>query len=226
MARFVRSIKQVLMSVPLRYSATLDYLNLFFQFRTFAKKLSVSKQCGNREEYFAYLQQTVLGGEPIDFLEFGVYKGESMKSWAQVNRHPESRLIGFDSFEGLPTDWTGECSKGHFSTGGHLPEIDDPRVRFIKGWFQDSLPGFLCSFQPKNRLVVHLDADLFTSTLYCLTMLDRYLKPGTLLLFDEFSSVTHEYRAFLAHTDSYLREFRPVAFVGKSVDQLCVEIVK
>ena len=31
--------------------------------------------------------------------------------------------------------------RSHFSTGGQVPVIDDPRVRFYKGWFADILPG-------------------------------------------------------------------------------------
>jgi O-methyltransferase len=225
-SRFIRLTKKLLILAPLRYSATFDYLNLFFQFKTVAKKFSKSARFRSREAYFAHIHNEVLGNKPIDYLEFGVYRGDSIKYWSIINRHPQSRLIGFDSFEGLPTDWTGGVSKGHFTTGGKMPVLDDPRVQFVKGWFQDSLPTFLVSFQPANRLVVHLDADLFTSTLYCLTMLHHHLKPGTLLMFDEFSSVTHEYRALLAYTESYLREFRPVALVGNAFDQVCVEITK
>ena len=79
---------------------------------------------------------------PILFLEFGVFEGNSIRRWAKLNSHPESRFVGFDSFEGLPTKWR-QRPAGHFSTGGQPPDIDDPRVSFVKGWFHDTVPGFL-----------------------------------------------------------------------------------
>ncbi|GGC51740.1 hypothetical protein GCM10011504_32730 [Siccirubricoccus deserti] len=50
-----------------------------------------------------------------------------------------------------------------------MPQIDDPRVSFVKGWSQETLPGFLANFTPRSRLVVHCDSDLHSSTLYALT---------------------------------------------------------
>ena len=55
--------------------------------------------------------------------------------------------------------------KNPFDVGGAIPVIDDPRVEFVKGYFQDTLPGFLDCFQLTNRLVVHTDADLYTPML-------------------------------------------------------------
>ena len=44
----------------------------------------------------------------------------------------ESKLHGFDSFLGLPHDWSLEGHEGgYFSMGGRRLEVDDPRVRFF-----------------------------------------------------------------------------------------------
>jgi hypothetical protein len=56
----------------------------------------------------------------ILYLEFGVYAGDSMRAWSQLNRNTQSRLIGFDTFEGLPEAWAG-LEKGHFDLGGRPP---------------------------------------------------------------------------------------------------------
>jgi len=88
---------------------------------------------------------TMVGGVPIDYLEFGVWKGDSIRSWSGLNAHPESRFVGFDTFEGLPEDWGSDHPKGTFTTQGQTPSIDDTRVSFIKGLFQQTLKPFLAS---------------------------------------------------------------------------------
>ena len=65
------------------------------------------------------MQSKVLAEEPIDYLEFGVRYGDSLFKWSGLNAHPDSRFIGFDSFEGIPEDWvsvTGESKKGAMSS--------------------------------------------------------------------------------------------------------------
>ena len=70
-------------------------------------------------------------------LEFGVYSGRTLKIIAEC--HP-NRTFGFDTFEGLPEDWREGFPSGTFSVE-NVPEIQGAVC--IKGWFQDSLKGFL-----------------------------------------------------------------------------------
>jgi O-methyltransferase len=151
---------------------------------------------------------------PIDYLEFGVHKGDSIVRWAELNRNPESRFFGFDSFEGLPEDYNPSYRRGTFDTGSAEPRINDPRVSFVKGWFQRTLPGFVDGFTPRSRLVVHNDSDLYSSTLFVLTEMDRFLVPGTIIIFDEFSSPLHEFRAFHDYLSAYMRESKALAICG------------
>jgi hypothetical protein len=147
---------------------------------------------------------------PIDYLEFGVFKGTSYRWWAENNRHAESSFVGFDSFEGLPEGWSG-WAKGAFSTGGQLPEISDRRCSFVKGLFQDTLPRWLTGRDFSRRTVINLDADLYSSTLLVLTQLLPKLRNDDILILDEFSSYLHEYRAFSDATAAYPKGFVPVA---------------
>ena len=78
-----------------------------------------------------------LGGA-INYLEFGVHQGESIRWWVEQNGDPESRFHGFDSFEGLPEDWRSDFRKGHFSTDGKTPDIADERCSFQVGWFHET----------------------------------------------------------------------------------------
>ncbi|HME08312.1 MAG TPA: TylF/MycF/NovP-related O-methyltransferase, partial [Bryobacteraceae bacterium] len=181
----------------------------------------------DRAELHAYVNSSVVNHEAVDYLEFGVYKGESIRMWTTLNSNPGSRFFGFDSFEGLPEDWKQGASTlpaGHFTTGGALPQIDDRRVQFIKGWFQDTLEDFAAGFQPRNRLVVHLDADLYTSTLFVLAVLNRFLVPGSVLIFDEFSRATGEFKALTDYTGSFKKVVRPIACSGGFWEQSAFEI--
>jgi O-methyltransferase len=173
----------------------------------------------NREALYDLVQRDYVKDQPIDYLEFGVMNGASIRYWADMNRHPESRFFGFDTFTGLPEAWGWVEKAGAFDCGGKVPQIDDPRVHFEKGLFQDSLPGFLERFSPKNRLVIHQDADLYSSTMYSLTMLDRLAVAGTILLFDDFSSPLHEFRALNDYCSSYRRKVKAIGMTGNFAQQ-------
>tara|TARA_B100001057_G_scaffold499443_1_gene610119 strand:+ start:1470 stop:1901 length:432 start_codon:yes stop_codon:yes gene_type:complete len=74
----------------------------------------------------------------LDFYEFGVHKGESIRYFSEKLINKNNSFIGFDSFEGLPEVYNhGSLSKGHFSTNGEIPNIEDVRVKFIKGFFNE-----------------------------------------------------------------------------------------
>src|SRR5205823_4350509 len=119
------------------------------------------------------------------YLEFGVYKGASIRYWSQLMKDSDARFDGFDTFAGLPEDWRTSRPKGDFSTQGTVPEMNDSRVRFFKGLFEESLPAYR---PPRHdQLIIHLDADLYSSTIGPLRTLRHLIVPGTFLLFDEFN---------------------------------------
>lgn len=150
----------------------------------------------------------------INYCEFGVFQGASIKYWSKLNTNNDSKFYGFDTFSGLPESWdnfTGGLKKGTFDTKGKLPDIDDDRVSFHKGLFQDTLPGFLENYDSKNTLVINIDADLYSSTLFVLTQMHKLLKKGSIVIFDEFSSVLHEFRAFEDYCLAYNVDFELLA---------------
>ncbi len=146
----------------------------------------------------------------ICYLEFGVAAGHSFKWWAEHNGNPKSQFHGFDTFEGLPEDW-GVFKAGDMSTGSKFPDIKDERVTFHKGLFQKTLPGFIQKANWTQRKVIHMDADLYSSTLYVLTMLAPYLKKDDVVMFDEYTVPRHEFLAFKNFVESYYLEFELIA---------------
>lgn len=143
-----------------------------------------------------------LSKKEMIYLEFGVYGGYSFKWWVNHNQHAQSRFIGFDTFEGLPEDW-GIFKKGDMSAEMKLPDIEDSRVSFAKGLFQDTLPDVIKTIDKGKKKVILMDADLYTSTLYVLTTLAPVLIKGDIILFDQFNVPRHEYLAFTNFVESY-----------------------
>jgi O-methyltransferase len=181
----------------------------------------------SRYDLYADIQSKILTSAPIDYLEFGVRYGDSIFKWSTLNTHPDSRFVGFDSFEGLPEEWvsvTGSAAKGALSVGGVVPETTDKRIRFIKGWFNETLRPFLRDFNPHSRLIIHNDADLFSSTLYTLATIDPFLQPGSILIFDEFANPLHEWKAFQDYVSAFQRSFKVLGAAGEYYTQVAMEL--
>lgn len=179
-----------------------------------------------RSELFGYINDEVIRGAPIDYLEFGVFEGDSVREWSTRNKNPESTFVGFDTFKGLPEAWqlpSRRLPAGYFDVGGKLPVINDARVTFVAGLFQDTLPDFLKRYDPHHRIVIHLDADLYSSTLYVLVALRELLaRPGTILLFDEFSSVQSEFRAMADFESAFRPNLKIIAAGGRYYEHLAL----
>ena len=189
------------------FSETINDNAVFVRVRQ--ERFSDCPEFATRADLYKHLC-SIVGNEPIDYLEFGVWKGESIDTWRNLHTAAESRFVGFDTFEGLPEDWEQDHPKGTFSTQGVTPHIDDPRVSFVKGLFQKTLLGFLEQKKFSGKLVINVDCDLYSATLYVLTMLDRYFQPGTIIIFDDFYSMSHEFKAFVDYDRSYGRHWRPL----------------
>lgn len=192
-----------------RYSRSLDLANGYALARAWTREHSNAPRFKSRSELFAHVAENEFPESPVDFMEFGVAAGRSIRLWMDLKPETESRFFGFDSFHGLPEDWSPEHRVGSFSTGGEIPRTSDSRVQFIVGDFQATLPSFLLRYRPRHPLVVHLDADLYTSTLYCLAKLDMLLASDSIVLFDEFGTA-QEFRAFRDYSTSHRRKFRVV----------------
>jgi hypothetical protein len=78
-----------------------------------------------------------------------------------------------------------ELVRGNFQAFGLL----DDRVKFVKGWFKDTLPT-----APIKRLaVMRLDGDYYESTMDALTALYDKLSPGGYAIIDDYGEDTWTY---------------------------------
>ncbi|MEO0621336.1 MAG: TylF/MycF/NovP-related O-methyltransferase [Pseudomonadota bacterium] len=145
----------------------------------------------------------VQNGIPGDFVECGVWRGGCVMMMAATLSEcgDRSRSIwAADSFEGLPvpdvTRYPADAGydlshirylaasveqvKANFDRTG----IDRSQVRFLKGWFRDTLPN-----APIGRIsILRLDGDLYESTRDALTSLYDRVAPGGFVIIDDYYS--------------------------------------
>ncbi|NCD34906.1 MAG: hypothetical protein EOL87_16000 [Spartobacteria bacterium] len=167
----------------------------FRKYKTWKSEQSCAISLNRLKMYSDLCDKYNLADCCMDYLEFGVFEGCSLRRWLKLNHCENARFIGFDTFVGLPEQWDW-CSQGHFSTGGKEPEINDKRCSFIAGLFQNTLQDFLKDYARPNQLVVHIDCDLFSASLYVLICLGHLLREGDIIVFDEFDHWMDEFHAY------------------------------
>ena len=117
-------------------------------------------------------------------LEFGVFNGLTLNALAR--KIAPEKVYGFDSFEGLPETWamteTESLDQGVFAVD-NLPRVES-NVELVVGWFDQTLPQFLLQHQEPAKFL-HIDCDLYSSTLFVLRELNARIQPGTVIVFDE-----------------------------------------
>lgn len=136
-------------------------------------------------------------------LEFGVYTGGTFAWQARQIRkhHPSSHLMGFDSWQGLPSETEGEWTPERHSKGWYastkdvvlarlasLGMKDDPRVELVDGFFSESLTAVLQEkLKDRSDLIfVNIDVDIYGSTIELLDFVKPLLRPGVILYWDDW----------------------------------------
>jgi hypothetical protein len=160
--------------------------------------------------YNAVCKQEQLDETAIDYFEFGVCGGTSFNFWVNKNKNSQSLFFGFDTFEGLPEAF-GDFEKGSMRFALEQLQINDSRASFYKGLFQDTLLPFLANYKNGKRKVIHMDADIFSATLYTLSQLHSFLNDGDIIMFDEFAVPTHEFMAFELYAKSFYIKYDVIA---------------
>jgi hypothetical protein len=126
-------------------------------------------------------------------LEFGVASGGTLRVIAD---HWQKPVFGFDSFEGLPEEWRPGFPAGMFAQ--NPPNIPE-NASLVRGWFNQSLPDFART-HPGDIAFLHIDCDLYSSTRTIFEIIGHRVKPGTVIVFDEYWNYPgwriHEFKAF------------------------------
>lgn len=148
---------------------------------------------------------------PGDLLEAGVWRGGTtifMRAVLRAYGVADRTVWVADSFAGLPrpvdaadgTDFSGigilkvsaDQVRANFDRFGLL----DEQVRFLEGWFRDTLPA-----APIQHLaVLRLDADLYSSTMDTLVALYDRVSPGGYVIVDDY----HSWRSCRRAVDEFL----------------------
>jgi Macrocin-O-methyltransferase (TylF) len=155
----------------------------------------------------------VKNGVPGDVIETGVWRGGAtifMRAVLKALDVTDRVVWVADSFEGLPkpdedlfpaehTSYHSPViSKGYANFACDLKTVKrnfeafgllDAQVRFLKGWFRDTLPN-----APIERLsVLRLDGDYYESTMDSLTHLYSKLSIGGFAIIDDYGEDTWTY---------------------------------
>lgn len=150
------------------------------------------------------VEDVLARGVPGDFIETGVWRGGVvilMRALLKAHGDTGRTVWAADSFEGLPPPNPDKypLDKGlHFNAFKELRVsledvqdnfrqygLLDEQVRFLKGWFRDTLPS-----APVERLaVLRLDGDLYESTMDALMHLYPKLQPGGYCIIDDYNDI-------------------------------------
>lgn len=115
-------------------------------------------------------------------LEFGVATGRTLNHIGRI--FSNKTVHGFDSFEGLPENWTSRMPAGFFARSS-LPSVRK-NCELHVGWFDNTLPKFLSTNEKLPIALLHVDSDLYSSAKTILTLLNSQLVKDTVIIFDEY----------------------------------------
>jgi O-methyltransferase len=165
----------------------------------------------------ACITEVIANGVPGDVVETGVWRGGAMifaRGVLEALGDAERSVWCADSFAGLPRPDTkrypadeGDIHHTYHQLAVPLEQVRsnfarygllDDRVRFLDGWFRDTLPT-----APIECLaVLRLDGDMYESTIVALDALYSKLSSGGFVIVDDYGAA----RACKQAIDDFRRE--------------------
>jgi hypothetical protein len=146
------------------------------------------------------LDEIVRDKVPGDLIETGVWRGGAtifMRGYLAAHGIKDRKVWVADSFAGLPVP-SAPQDRGYDFSAAVFPilaipqravaelfrryDLLDDRVRFLEGWFKDTLPA-----APIEQLaLLRIDGDLYESTRDALTHLYHRLAPAGFVIVDDY----------------------------------------
>jgi O-methyltransferase len=150
------------------------------------------------------VEEVIKNGIPGDFIETGVWRGGTcifMRALLKAHNVTDRTVWVADSFEGLPKpdpDSYPEDSGDKLHTYNELKiseeevknyfrnyNLLDNQVKFLKGWFKDTMPT-----SPIEKLsILRLDGDMYESTIDVLIHLYPKLSVGGYCIIDDWGAI-------------------------------------
>ena len=150
---------------------------------------------------------------PGDFIETGVWRGGAcifMRGFLKAYNITNRNVWVADSFQGLPKaqsiqdnstiEWWKykdlAIPMEQVQSNFKLYNLLDNQVKFLKGWFKDTLP----TAPIQHIALLRLDGDMYESTMDALIHLYPKLSPGGYIIIDDYYAVkeckqaVHDYR--------------------------------
>lgn len=143
----------------------------------------------------------IKGTDIGDYLEFGVFNGNSIGSMylARNNMHARTmRLFGFDAFEGLPAgaeeEDGGVWKKGFYSCSFEQMksclqrrDVNPNNIIWVNGWYEKTLtPETAAQHDLGNLGIVFVDCDVYSSAKAVLDFITPFITQPFIICFDDW----------------------------------------
>lgn len=172
-------------------------------FQPYLYKASLDYQYSDEKLKYVHLLEAInyvrVADLPHVYFEFGCHSARTFSASVRAAQHlglNDAQFYAFDSFQGLPQVNIEE--DGTFKTGEYNTSREEfirvlkkqsgfnlPDENIIEGFYHESLTQALQNKMPKVG-VVHIDVDLYASTVDVLKFISPLLVVGTVLLFDDW----------------------------------------
>jgi len=144
-----------------------------------------------RDMYNLYHYVSLAKNLDGDMAEVGVFQGRGAKIISLFKG--DSRLHLFDTFEGMPT--TDKAKDSHHATGDFSETSLEQVQTYLKSYsyieyHKGRFPETTASVSSKSFSFVHLDADIFQSTLDGLNFFYPRMVEGGFIIAHDYSSAT------------------------------------
>lgn len=187
------------------------------------------KKFATRRKLWIYLSNFLKSQKNSSYVvfEFGVAHGNATIFWSKRNIN-FIKWLGFDTFEGLPSDWIRDhipvMKVGTFAQTENsklkIPEINSKYDIIWKiGLIEETLTIDLIKEYIDYNILLIIDVDLYSPTKHIIETFTPYFKFGDLIYFDEAFDPWNEGKVIF-ESDKILNDF---IVLGRTADALLLK---